>query len=243
MNPEILIPCIVFAGSLIYATFGFGDALFAMPLLTMLIGIKTATPIMTLNGCTLAAILFVKHYKEIDWSSAKRLILSSAFGIPIGIYFLKNGDEQLTKIILGCIIIGVAIYNLWFKKEAPSIHANWSYFFGFFAGILGGAFNTGGPPIVIFGTLRGWTQLQFVSTLQGYFLPSDLFILAGQLFSGILTKEVFGYYLLCLPFTLLALVLGKRIRNKIPPGKFNRYIFILLFVIGCIFLARSLFAA
>lgn len=243
MASEILIPCIVFAGSLIYATFGFGDALFAMPLLTMLIGIKTATPLMTLNGCTLAAVLFARHYKEIDWTSAKKLIISSAFGIPVGIYFLKNGNEQLTKIILGGIIIGVAVYNLWLKKEAHSIHPNWSYVFGFFAGILGGAFNTGGPPIVLFGTLRGWTQMQFVSTLQGYFLPSDLFILAGQLISGILTKTVFKYYLLCLPFTLLAMVLGKYIRKQIPPGKFNRYIFILLLAIGILFLIRSVLSA
>lgn len=57
MPVEFIIPIIIFCGALIYATFGFGDALFAMPFLSVLLGIKTATPLMTLNGCTLATIL------------------------------------------------------------------------------------------------------------------------------------------------------------------------------------------
>jgi hypothetical protein len=40
MPDEILIPLIIFCGSLIYGTFGFGDALFAMPFLAAIIGIK-----------------------------------------------------------------------------------------------------------------------------------------------------------------------------------------------------------
>ncbi|HRH58085.1 MAG TPA: sulfite exporter TauE/SafE family protein [Chitinophagales bacterium] len=241
MQPEFIIPIIIFCGALIYATFGFGDALFAMPFLSVLLGIKTATPLMTLNGCTLATILFVRHYKEIDWKSAKKLIIASAFGIPVGIYFLKNGNEQITKIILGCIITGVSIYNLFLKKENKTIHLhpNLVYIFGFIAGVLGGAFNTGGPPIVIFGTLNGWSHLQFISTLQGYFLPSDLFILVCQFFAGLLNKHVINYYLIGLPFLLLGLISGNQLRKKIPEGKFNKYVFLLLLLIGVLFIIRS----
>jgi hypothetical protein len=240
MPNDILIPIIIFLGSMIYATFGFGDALFAMPFLTMLIGIKTATPLMTLNGTTLAFLLFIKHRKDIDWKSAKRLVLSSFIGIPIGIYFLKNGNEQAIKIILGFIIISVAIYNLFLKKENVRLHYNWSYLFGFVAGILGGAFNTGGPPVAIFGSLSGWTQMQFVSTLQGYFLPSDLFILICQYASGLQTSLVWHYYIISLPFLLLALMIGGNIRKRIPAGKFNTYIFVLLLIVGIIFIVRSI---
>ena len=241
MQPEFVIPIIIFCGALIYATFGFGDALFAMPFLSVLLGIKTATPLMTLNGCTLATILFIRHYKEIDWKSAKKLVIASVFGIPIGIYFLKNGNEQLTKIILGCIIIGVSFYNLFLKKENSStkLHPNLVYVFGFIAGILGGAFNTGGPPIVIFGTLNGWSQMQFVSTLQGYFLPSDIFILICQFFAGLLNKTVFHYYMIGLPFLLIGLLAGSKLRKRIPEGKFNKYVFVLLLLIGILFVTRS----
>lgn len=239
---DIAIPTIIFLGSLIYGTFGFGDALFAMPFLSVLIGIKTATPLMTLNGATLATILFIKHYKEIDWKAARKLIIASFCGVPIGIYFLKNGNELITKIVLGIVIIGVSCYNLLIKKNNKSIHLPpiAVYIFGFVAGILGGAFNTGGPSVAIFGTLSGWTQIQFVSTLQGYFFPNDLFVLVNQFFAGLLNKTVLHYYLISFPFLFLALYFGHQIRAKIPVHHFNNYIFILLLIVGSLFLIRSL---
>ncbi|HNE51416.1 MAG: sulfite exporter TauE/SafE family protein [Chitinophagales bacterium] len=242
MSENILIPAVIFIGSLIYGTFGFGDALFAMPFLSMIIGVKTATPLMTLNGCTLAALLFIKHYKEVDWTHAKKLIFSAFLGIPFGIYFLKNGNETYTKIVLGIIITGIAVYNLFIKKEIKSVKIPryLVYLFGFIAGVLGGAFNTGGPPIVIFGTLSGWSQLQFIGTLQGFFLPNDLFIISGQLFAGLINQSVVHYYLTGLPFLISALWLGHHLRKKIPEGKFTPIIYILLLVVGVLFLVRSL---
>lgn len=242
MPDDIIIPIIIFFGSLIYGIFGFGDALFAMPFLSMVIGVKIATPLMTLNGCTLAILLFIKHYKQVDWERAKKLILAALFGIPFGIYFLKNGNESYTKIVLGIIIIGISIYNLFFKNEIKTIKAHPSlvYLFGFIAGILGGAFNTGGPPIVIFGTLSGWTQLQFISTLQGFFLPNDLLIITGQFFTGLINKMVLHYYVISLPFLLFALWFGHHIRKKIPEHKFNKTIYSLLLGVGLLFLVRSL---
>ncbi|HQG38846.1 MAG TPA: sulfite exporter TauE/SafE family protein [Chitinophagales bacterium] len=242
MPEDIIVPIVIFIGSLIYGTFGFGDALFAMPILSMVIGVKTATPLMTLNGCTLAALLFIKHYKEVDWLHARKLIFASFFGIPFGIYILKNGNEAYTKILLGLIITGISSYNLFYKNKMLAIQprVEWVYIVGFISGILGGAFNTGGPPIAILGMLSGWTQLQFIGTLQGFFLPNDLFIISGHLLAGLISKKVLFYYLISLPFLLSALWIGQYLRKKIPANKFNLYIFTLLFIIGILFLMRSI---
>jgi uncharacterized membrane protein YfcA len=240
---DVFVPVILFLGAVIYATFGFGDALFGMPFLSIMIGIKTATPLMTLNGFTLAALMFIRHYKEIDWRSARRLILASFCGVPFGIYFLKNGNEQIIKLVLGIVITSVSTYNLYFRKKKVSISRNWTYVFGFIAGVLGGAFNTGGPPVVIFGTLSGWTQQQFVGSLQGYFLPNDIFILACQFFAGLLNARVFHYYLLGLPFLFLGIAAGNKLHQKIPEGKFNRYVFVLLMMIGMLFMARTILSS
>ena len=39
---------VVFLAALVRSTFGFGDALIAMPFLVVLVGLKTATPLMAL---------------------------------------------------------------------------------------------------------------------------------------------------------------------------------------------------
>lgn len=101
------------------------------------------------------------------------------------------GNESVAKIILGIIIIAVSVYNLFIRKENKEVklHPNLIYLFGFIAGILVVLLMQGGPPIAIYGTLSGWSQLQFVSTLQGYFLPNDFFILAGQYASDCSPKK------------------------------------------------------
>lgn len=239
---EIIIPFILFIGSIIYGTFGFGDALFAMPLLSMIIGVKMAAPLMTINGLTLSALMFFKHYKNIDWKITRKLLIASFIGVPAGIYFLKNGNEELIKIVLGVVIISVSVYNLFIKNEihAQKIPSYSVYFFGFFAGVLGGAFNSGGPSIVIFGTLSNWSPIQFISNLQGYFMPNDIYILVGQYISGILNKTILYYYAISLPFVLLALAISSRIRNQIEEHKFNRYVHYLLLIIGVLFLVKSI---
>lgn len=196
---------------------------------------------MTLNGTLLASLMLIKNHKHVLWKQALPLVLSSFLGIPFGIYLLKNGNPKIIEIALGIVIITVAIYNLFFSRQHHQLHKNLLYVFGFTAGILGGAFNTSGPPIVIFGTLNSWTQTQFIGTLQGYFFPLDIYTLISQTIAGILTLKVLHYFLYCIPFSLLALLLGNKIRSKIPAGKFNQYVFMMLLVVGSVLLFRTLF--
>ena len=217
MPTEIYIPIILFLGSLVYATFGFGDAIFAMPFLTLLVSTKVATPIMTLNGLTLAILMLMKHHKNINWNITKKLVFAAVFGIPIGIYFLKYGNENLIKTFLYIFIILVALFNLFFTKYKVNLNEKFAYLFGFIGGILGGAFNTAGPPIVIFG------------------------ILIGQIISGILNKTVLYYFAISLPFTLIAFFVGNKIRQKISEDQYKKYIYFLLILVGVYGLIRIYF--
>jgi hypothetical protein len=51
-----------------------------------------------------------------------------------------------------------------------------------------------GPPLVIYGTLQRWSPQHFRATLQGYFLPASVLIMAGYWFAGLWTAAVTRYY-------------------------------------------------
>lgn len=62
MIPDIqLLPVllILFLSTLVRSTFGFGDALVAMPLLALFIAIKTATPVVAIIAPTIAISLLI----------------------------------------------------------------------------------------------------------------------------------------------------------------------------------------
>ncbi len=228
----ILTLFILFCSTLTRSTFGFGDALIAMPLLTLVVGIQIATPLVALISITIAFIIVGTSWQNIDLSSAWRLIVASIAGVPIGLFILKTAPEDLVKAILGILLILFGLYSL-FKPVLISIRQpRWAYGFGFVAGILGGAYNTHGPPLVLYGTLRHWSPARFRATLQGYFVCTGMFLVLGHAVSGLLTVQVLQLSALALPVTGLAIFMGGKLNQRISTQKFERILYVALIVLG-----------
>lgn len=240
MPDEILVPIVVvlFFSTLTRSTFGFGDAMMAMPLVTLFAGIRVATPLVALSAFTISAGILLTQWRKVEIACARRLILSSLFGIPIGLFYLKNIPEPLIKVVLALVIVSFSGYNLFRPDKWHLKDDRWAMFFGFAGGILGGAYNTNGPPVIIYGTLRKWKKENFRATLQGYFLPTGGFIMIGHALSGFWTREVLLSYLYALPAILAAIALGGFLHRRIPAKVFAPAIYILLILIG-LFLAYT----
>jgi len=237
----IAVLLIVFVSTLVRTVFGFGNALVAMPLLAMIgLGMKTATPLVALLSLVLGIALLVTNWKKVDIKSAWRLLLATVPGIPIGTMLLKGDYQRMGEIVLALIMIGFSGYSLFKPKLIEPIKEWLAYPFGFLAGILGGAYNSNGPPVIIYGTLHRWLPDEFRATLQGYFLPSSVIIVAGHGLGGLWTSEVCTYFFLSLPLTLFTIWIGGRLQRLIPPGHFDRWIHILLIVIGGMLLVRAI---
>ena len=242
MPPELLyVLPILFLAALCRATFGFGDALLAMPPLVLALGAPVATPLMALVAFTIGVGILLRGWREVDWGEAWRLIAASALGIPLGIVLLRQAPERWIKVALGLIVVGYALYSLARQRAAtpgPRLQSpRWAWPFGFVAGLLGGAYNTNGPPAVVYGTLRGWEPQRFRATLQGYFLPAGGLVVVAHGLSGLWTAEVGWLYLGALPAVGAGLALGSWLHPKLPPGRFDVALNVLLLVLGALLLA------
>lgn len=243
LNLLLPILAILLVSSFIRSSLGFGDAVVAMPLLAFLIGIRTATPLIALLATTTAVIILLGNWRLADFRSTLHLVLSSLAGIPFGLIFLKQVPENIMKLILGAVIGFYGGFNLLSPRiSAITPRRITAYLFGFAAGILGGAYNTNGPPIVIYGHLRGWPPLRFRATLQGYFLPTGFLILSGHGLSGLWTGKVIQLYLYALPVVLAGIFLGGVANRKMPQRRFAGFINAALVVMGLILVWRSLAA-
>ena len=106
--------------------------------------------------------------------------------------------------------------------------------------MLGAAYNTNGPPVVIYGTMRQWDPGTFRATLQGYFLPTWIVIVLGHGITGLWTRTVWQNYLISLPALFVAFLIGDRLNKSIPAKSFHRYIHIFLAGIGIFLFFRTL---
>ena len=229
---SILVFIIVFISTLIRSTFGFGNALIAMPLLAFILGVKTATPLVAMTGIVIALVMLLREWRELDFKDAIYLILPTLAGIPLGLFFLSSAPERIIRMILGLILIGFSLYNL-LGPKLPKIRRNALILpVGFLAGILGGAFNTNGPPVVIYGVMRGWRKEKFRATLQGYFLISSLIIFIGHGLTGLWSPEIWQLFALSTPASILAVFTGGRLTKNVTQESYQRLIYLFLIVAG-----------
>jgi uncharacterized membrane protein YfcA len=244
MSTEIMISIgvIFFVSTFVRSSLGFGDALVAMPLMTMVVGLKTATPTVALVATTIAVIILIKNWRIAELKATFRLVLFSFMGIPVGLVLLKGVDEVYMKSLLGAILILYGLFNLLnphLLKITGGLGA--VFFFGFIAGILGGAYNTNGPPVVIYGRLRRWAPNYFRVTMQSYLLPTGFLILLGHGFSGLWTPLVFRYYFISLPIVFLAIYLGGKAHTSMSKKHFDQYVNIALICMGAALIMRAAF--
>ena len=239
----VYILAILFVATLVRSTFGFGESLIAVPLLGLFLPMDIAVPLSVLVSIFVAAFVVVQDRRQIHFQSAKWLILFAMIGIPLGIWLLDAGDERWIKGILGLIIMLYSVYSLRYRSgfKLHSDHRLWLFICGFLSGILGGAYGVNGPPLVLYGNLRGWSAKQFRATLQAYFLPASIAGMLGYWFLGLWNWDVSYYFLISLPVTVPAILLGRFFNHRLKDGHFLRYIFMALIVIGMVLSLQALF--
>ncbi|MFQ5422119.1 MAG: sulfite exporter TauE/SafE family protein [Anaerolineae bacterium] len=222
---------------MLFATFvqgaaGFGMALVSMPMLVYFLGIRTATPLVALIGIATEVVMLVYYREALTLQDIWRLSAASLVGIPLGVWLLRRLDADVVTAVLGVILIIYALYSLGGLHLPKLANRAWAFAFGFVGGLLSGAYNTSGPPAVVYADCRRWPPAQFKSNLQGYFLLNSLMAIAVHGLSGNLTTAVWHNFWLGLPTAVLGLALGVRLDNHINPARFRQMVLVLLVVLG-----------
>jgi uncharacterized membrane protein YfcA len=232
---------VVFLATFIRSAFGFGEALFAVPLLALFIPLKVAAPLAVLVSVTSAAAVVAQDWRNIHVRSTGWLVGATLFGIPVGLALLTSHHQQVVRIALAVFIMAFAAYSLLGRKppELKKDSRIWLLGCGFVAGVFGGAYGMNGPPLVIYGAMRRWSPQHFRATLQGYFLPASIIGMGGYWLAGLWIPAVTHYFLLCLPVLLPAIWLGRVVNHRLHGDAFLRYVYVGLAGIGVVLLAQS----
>lgn len=233
---------VVFVATLIRSTFGFGEALLAVPLLAFILPIGIAAPFAVLLSITIAAVVVAQDWRKIHVRSAGWLLIPTCAGIPLGILLLASGHERVVKAVLAIVLLLFSGYSL-MGKRTPELRKDsrpWMLGCGFVAGVLGGAYGMNGPPLVIYGAMRRWSPQHFRATLQGYFLPASVVAMAGYWFAGLWVPAVTHYYLTSLPVALPTIFLGRAINGRLRGDSFLKYVHGGLVCIGAILLIQAI---
>jgi hypothetical protein len=130
------------------------------------------------------------------------------------------------------VLVGYALYALAGLKLPAVRHQGWAFAAGAAAGLLGGAYNTDGPPVIIYGSCRQWPPPEFKSNLQGLFMVNNAVILASHAVIGNLTAPVWKNFLAALPAVAVGAAAGLSLDRFVNAALFRKIMLGLLVALG-----------
>jgi uncharacterized membrane protein YfcA len=234
---ESLITLSLLAAIVCFAAFeqtlsGFGFTLIVMPFATMLLGIQTAAPFGALVGLTLYALNLLRYRQALDWARVARLGSAAALGVPIGIWLVINLDARAVKTALGALLILFAMYTLARPRAGRALSPRWIYLAGFLSGCLGGAYNTPGPPTVVYGSLQQWRKEEFRAILQALFLTTASLTVAAHAFTQHLTPNVLTLYASAVPALIVGNLTAAWADRWVNKERFRVVVTVMILVLG-----------
>lgn len=250
----VVVTVIFATGAMVQTIAGFGSALIIMPMLTQFMGIQAAASVLALAGAAVTVAVLYQNWQGLDWREAGLLLSGSVVGVPLGALALKFLPAAPVMGFLGIALLAYAVYSILAARrtgtETPRFERAGrgtasrkvvTVSVGFCAGLLGGAYATDGPPLVVYGTFKRWSKESFRSILQACFLVDGVLIVACYGAGGLLTREVLIYSAYGIPGMAAGLVLGTMVDRRIDHALFHRVLPWLIMVLGAALVVRACF--
>ncbi len=211
---------------------GFAFALIMMPIVTMILGVRTAAPLVALTALTLYAVNSIRYRASLNLGEIWRLGATAVAGVPMGIWVVANVRESAVKLLLGLILIGYGLYGLKRPHPLSRCSPRWAYLAGFLSGSLGGAYNTSGPPLIVYGALRQWPKNEYRAGLQSLFLVSGVLTVLSHAVAHHLTPPVLWLYVWTPPALLLGILTGVWLDRYVDKERFRLLVLMMILLLG-----------
>lgn len=217
---------------------GFGGALVAIPLLSLVMDVKQAVPLSILNGLVTTTTITYTLRHHLDWRKILPMLIGSLPGTLLGTLLLKQADAALISRLLGLVLVVVSLFNLRFAPRPVNTSRFWALVAGFFSGIITATVGAGGPPVIIYATLNHWSKDEIRATLTGFFVINGYVTAACHAASGIITGHTLHLFVLTCGCVLLGTMVGSRISTRMPRRTYLRIVYLLLTALGVMLLLR-----
>ncbi len=219
-------------GALSQGFLGFGFAIVAMAGLTLSRDLLHAAGVVNLTGILVAASVLIALRREVLWRPALRMIPGVLVGVVLGVSALGALDRDLMVRTLGVTIIAISLWNLRTPTPQTGEAPIWDGVAGLLGGLLGGAFNTGGPAIVAHLYRRPDSPQAVKATNQLIFLTMGLARLPTATAQGQMTSSIWIEAAIMVPILVAGLLIGIRLGRRVSPTQFRRVSWLALGAMG-----------
>lgn len=224
----------------VQGTLGFGFGIVAMTCLTLSGSLLHAAGVVNLTAIVLEVAMLWQLRGHVLWRHTLRLLPGILLGVGFGVVALRTLDRSLMAHLLGGVIVGIAGWNLVGHPSAPGRErALVDGGVGLVSGMLSGAFNIGGPPLVAHLYRHDHAPDSLKATLQVLFLAMGLCRVPAVAAAGLLSPAIWRDSGVGVPFVLVGLFLGMSLSRRLDVNRFRRLSWLFLGVLGAVLLVAG----
>lgn len=236
--PAALLFLILLAGFLtgvLHGATGMAGGIVMAAILTQLIGIKAAFPVMTVTLLFSHASRVLLYAREADWPTAFWVLLFAAPTIAIGASVFAWLDPQLIALIMAVFLFASFPIKRYARKHELLVGRKLLAAASSLWGLLAG--NVIGPGFVLAPFLlgTGMDRLKFVGTLAIIVLAMNMIKLAVFGVADLMNSQLFVLGAVVGLVTIPGNWLGKKFLTQVEDTDHQRYINIMTLLLACYF--------
>jgi uncharacterized membrane protein YfcA len=246
----LLVALIIFLTYGIEAVTGFGGTVLSLPFVALLLGVKTAVPVLALMSWSLAAFVVWRSRKVFRWGAYLRILSLTVAGLPFGLFFYAAFPERGLKFLLAMFMLGIGLRGilrvLRGNGDAPAPAPDGARPSAPMAlllvagGAVHGAFGTGGPLVVIYASRVIPDKTLFRATLSALWLAlSSIMMVTWTACGTAWSPEVRDAALVAFPFLAAGVFLGDHLHYRVNERLFQGTVGVVLVLAGFVMLLAS----
>lgn len=231
---------ITFISSFIHGSIGFGYAIFAMSILPLVLPLRIAAVVVNISLLITTLQMSFQLRKYINYNFIIVPLLFAILGRTLGVYLLMNIEASFLEKLLGGLLIVLSIYMYILKnkiKVQPSIGKG--AVLGFSSGLLGGMYNLGGPPIVLYYFSALKDKMVYAASLQATFLITTLYGVGQHLYYGNITPMIIKVSIINIVAVIVGCKLGVSVLKKMSRETMGKLLYLYMAIMGLFIVIKS----
>ena len=230
----------LFAGSTVLSTVGFGIGMTITPVMLLLLEPQTVVVVVNTVSLALFVLIIYQTRSEVSPREVSRLVVAGLMGVPVGVFVLSSASAGALRISIAALIILVTL-AVAFNLRGPVPRSNLvGPVVAFVVAVLLTSLGIGGPLMALFLLSRGWPRHAVRGSLSLFFLAVEAAGVVGYGVAGLFTAErVALIIVVTLPALLgfgLATVLLRRMNERL----FQHAVVVVILATSAMVLAKEI---
>ncbi len=231
----------IFVGSLVQGSVGFGFALIIVPTLLLLLPQENVTPIVVMLSLVLNGVALYDCHRILQRKTVLLLSISGVLGVPFGVYLLQEVNATLFKLAVGLLIVILAyLLKIGWKRSSGKQTLTSFFPVGLLSGIMNGSIALNGPPVILLFAHINLEKEIFRANLLGYFFISNCFTILYFAYSNLIHQKILMDSIIYLPALLLGTLVGIKISKRIPEKIFRNVVLLIVGGMGFTLIVTNL---